>query len=71
VNTKSEARWNIALSDQCRKTVFCQRNKHRGKKKASLIIPTFLRNVSKNNYWPYAEWKVSEAAPEVFYFSLA
>lgn len=71
VNAESEARWNIALSDQCRKMVFCQTNKQRGKKKASLIIPTFLRNISKNTYWPYPERKVSEGAPEVFYFSLA
>lgn len=71
VNAECEARWNTALSDQCRKMVFCQTNKQRGKKKASLIIITFLRNISKNTYWPYLEWKVSEGAPEVFYFSLA
>lgn len=50
---------------------FAKQINRREKKKASLIIPTFLRNISKNTYWPYPEWKVSEGALEVFYFSLA
>lgn len=49
VHAESEARWNIALSDQCRKMVFCQTNKQKGKKESK----SNYTNLSKKHFQKY------------------
>lgn len=53
VNAESEARWSAALSDQCRKMVFCQTNKQTEEKKKKKESKPNYTNLSKKHFQKY------------------